>query len=377
MILTGSKNNAGDFLIKYRAKKLFEAIRPDRKIIDFNAWEPVNEKKLEVINQSKCLILMGGPALQKNMYPGIYKLTENIDEIKVPITTMGIGWKSSGGNWKDTYDYPLADTTLKLLERIKSDGIKASVRDFHTLNVLSFKGYKNFLMTGCPAYYDLDNIEKNFDLPIKISKVAFSLGVSFINSPSMEEQMKTQILSLRQRFKDNDFEVVFHHSLDEQKFIKTHGSTLKHNQRHNEFADWLIKKKISFADISGSAENLINYYSQVDLHVGYRVHAHIFMNSVKKLSLLISEDGRAKGCQSAINGMMVNGYHDIKNHLIAKAMSKLGFSVDRFYSNKYSKEEIHKILNYEFYSNGHKSKQTNQLIKENFKIMHSFLKNLP
>ena len=93
MILTGSKNNAGDFLIKHRAKKLFEATRPDREIIDFNAWEPINKKKLDVVNQSKCLILMGGPALQKNMYPGIYKLTENIDEIKVPITTMGIGKK--------------------------------------------------------------------------------------------------------------------------------------------------------------------------------------------------------------------------------------------------------------------------------------------
>lgn len=377
VILTGSKNNAGDFLIKHRAKKLFAAIRPDREIIDFNAWESIDETKLEVINQSKCLILMGGPALQYNMYPGIYKLPANLDEIKVPITTMGIGWKSPKGNWKDTYDYPLSDTTLKLLDRIKSDGLQASVRDFHTLNALGFKGYDNFIMTGCPAYYDLDSIEKEFELPAEIKKVAFSLGVSFINSPLMEKQIKTQILSLRERFKNNDFEVVFHHSLDKQKFMQAHGSALKHNQRHNEFADWLTKQNIGFVDISGSAENLINYYSNVDLHIGYRVHAHIFMNSIKKLSLLISEDGRAKGSQSVINGMVVDGYHDVKEHLFFKVLNRLGLPVDRFHSNKYSNKEIHQMLSYELRTQGHRSKQSSALVRENFLFMKLFLKSLP
>lgn len=39
VILTGSKNNAGDFLIKCRAKneKLFAALRPDRDIVDLDA----------------------------------------------------------------------------------------------------------------------------------------------------------------------------------------------------------------------------------------------------------------------------------------------------------------------------------------------------
>ena len=167
VILTGSKNNAGDFLIKYRAKKLFESIRPCREIIDFNAWQAIDEKKLEVINQSKCLILMGGPALQKNMYPDIYKLPTNLDEIKVPITTMGIGWKSVNGDWANTYDYKLSSSTVNLLDRIKDDGILSSVRDFHTLNSLQFKGYDNVLMTGCPAYYDLKSLNQPFEVSEK------------------------------------------------------------------------------------------------------------------------------------------------------------------------------------------------------------------
>ena len=65
--LTGSKNNAGDFLIKFRAKKLFKELRPDREIIDFNGWEKFDDEKLKVVNESKALLLVGDPALIKGM----------------------------------------------------------------------------------------------------------------------------------------------------------------------------------------------------------------------------------------------------------------------------------------------------------------------
>lgn len=377
VILTGSKNNAGDFLIKHRAKKLFEAFRPDRHIIDLNAWEPMDDKKLELINSSKALILMGGPALQRNMYPGIYKLPSNLDEITAPIATMGIGWKSVKGNWQDTYLYSLNDTTIKLLDRIKADGLTSSVRDFHTLNVLASKGYDNFLMTGCPAYYDLEHIDKPFKFPETINKVAFSLGVSFIQSPSMEKQMKAQILRLKKYFAEQNFEVVFHHALDADKFLKTHGATTTHNKRHNEFAKWLATQNIAYVDISGSAENLINYYSQVDLHIGYRVHAHIFMNSVKKSSILISEDGRAKGSKSVISGMVIDGYNAYRDTFLHKIANKIWSNFDRYEANACAVDEIINTINYEIKTQGHKGKQSSQLVQVNCNFIFDFLNKLP
>ncbi len=71
VVLTGGKNNAGDFLIKYRAKQLFTTFRQDRQIIDLNAWEKFDPQKLQTVNASKALILLGGPSLQKNMRPDI------------------------------------------------------------------------------------------------------------------------------------------------------------------------------------------------------------------------------------------------------------------------------------------------------------------
>lgn len=377
VILTGSKNNAGDFLIKYRAKKLFSVLRPDREVIDIDGWKAFDIKTLKTVNSAKALILMGGPALQMEMYPKIYPLTKNLDDITVPIVMMGVGWKSMNGEWKDTYDYSLSQDTLCLLKKIQLSGLLSSVRDFHTLNSLACKGFDQIIMTGCPAYYELDSIGKEVVFSGKINKVAFSLGVSFISSHSMEKHMKQQILKVKNYFVESELEVVFHHALDPSTFLKVHGATQQHSLRYNQFATWLKEQNISFVDISGSAENLINYYSQVDLHIGYRVHAHIFMNSLSKLSVLIAEDGRAKATRLVIGGIVIDGFKRIKTGLIVKVMKKFLPLVDSFIVNEESTEDIINHIKYELLSKGHRTRISRILIDENFNAMKNFIGRLP
>lgn len=377
VILTGSKNNAGDFLIKYRAKKLFAALRPDREIIDLDAWKPFDQATLELVNNSKALILLGGPALQAHMYPGIYALTGNLDDIKVPVTTMGIGWKSISGNWQDTYDYPLAAGALQLLRKVEASGLPMSVRDFHTLSALAFKGFDNVLMTGCPAYYDLDYIGKPVQLPEKVRKVAFSLGVSFIESPSMEREMKAQILRLKEYFQGAEFEVVFHHGLNPEVFLGVHKDGQEHNERHREFAQWLQERNIPYVDISGSAESLINYYSAVDLHVGYRVHAHIFMSSVAKPSVLVAEDGRGKAVEKAVGGLVISGFEHYKVNIVAKLLGRLLPAYDRYRPNQNIAKDIEAALHYENLSGGQRLCGSRLMIDRNYEVMKSFIVRLP
>jgi len=375
--LTGGKNNAGDFLIKYRAFKLFEKFRPDREIIDFNEWEPIDDDRLEIINKSKALILLGGPGILPYMYPNIYKLRDNLNDIKVPIIMMGLGWKDSQGDWLNTYTHSFSQDSIKLLDRIKKDGFLSSVRDYHTYNSLRFQGYDNILMTGCPAYYELDYINKDIKNPI-IKKVAFSLGVSFIHSVSMEAQMKKIILQLKDKFNNKKFDVVFHHSIDFDNMIKVYGkSHKKHIEKHLEFIKWLEKNDISYVDISGSAENLINYYSEVDLHVGYRVHAHIFMNSISKFSILINEDGRGKGVKNTINGIVIDGYIKMKKDIVSKILNRLFKNYDRFIENPYAVEEVMNNIDYEIKTNFNRLKISRNAIDNNFNIMKKFIKQLP
>jgi hypothetical protein len=377
VILTGGKNNAGDFLIKHRAGKLFAALRPDREIVDLDGWLALDAEALELVNDSAALILMGGPALQEHMYPRVYPLVPKLNAIKVPIVAMGIGWKSARGEWEDTYTYPLAPDTLRLLDRIRDSGSLSSVRDFHTLNVLGARGYDNYLMTGCPAYYDLPSIGARVPPLDTIRKVAFSLGVSFVRSASMERLMKEQVLLMKEHFKDSRFEVVFHHSLDPDKFLRVYAGSKRHNVRHNAFAKWLEGHGIPYVDIAGSAENLIAYYESVDLHVGYRVHAHIFMASQSKLSVLITEDGRGKATRDVIGGMVVDGYQRFRSGLAFALPLLRHASLDRYVANESSAHEIIRLTEYESASDGQRTGASRKVIDHNFQQMQRFLAQLP
>jgi len=376
--LTGGKNNAGDFLIKYRAFNLFKIFRRDRDIIDYNEWEKIDDEKLKVINGAKALILLGGPGIVYNMYPnGAYKLRDNLNDIIIPVVMMGLGWKDSQGDWEDTYQYKLSFDSMKLLKKIENSGYLSSVRDYHTLNLLQLKGFKNFLMTGCPAYYDqkyINNRKYNFST---IEKIAFSLGVSFVQSRSMEKQMKNLILKLYKIYSQN-LEIVFHHSLDENTINLVYGqASLNHYKKHKEFSLWLDSQGINFVDISGNAKNLIDYYSKVDLHIGYRVHAHIFMNSIDKYSILLNEDGRGKGVDKVLGGTTINAYNKYRRDFPSRVLSRLFQSYDRIESNQYIEEELFNILQYNNKTHNQVIQRAGKLIDSNFTIMKNFIKQLP
>jgi len=375
VILTGSKNNAGDYLIKYRAKRLFASIRPDREIIDIDGWKAFDEKTLELVNNAKALNLMGGPALQKNRYPCIYQLCHHLDDIKVPVVTMGIGWKSHDGAWDKSRNYPLYQTTLELLNKIDASGFKSSVRDYHTLNALQHKGYKSFVMTGCPALNDLEHLTAPKLETGEIKKIAFSLGVSFLESKEMESQMKSLILNLRDYFVNVEIEVIFHHSL-EQNFLNTHNATNTHLVGHQKFAEWLSGNSVKYKDISGSAENLIDCYSEVDLHFGYRVHAHIYMTSMGKRSVLISEDGRGKALKFVCDGLILDGVDSILSSFFHKALRKLRISSGYKVASSIPNEAVEQLV-YEIENEYPRMRKSQILLKDNFNTMEAFVRQLP
>ena len=385
VLLTGSKNNAGDFLIKYRAKQLFQAIRPDRELIDVDAWKDRDDQLLATFNGAKAVILMGGPALVPDMYPRVYRVLGDIDDIKVPIVTMAVGWRAFPGEWPQTYSYQFNEQSLELLKRVESSGYQSSVRDFHTLNVLLHNGFRSFVMTGCAALNDLNFIGKPYPEKPVINKVAFSLGVAFTKNKEHEEGFKKLATGLRDKYKDKQFDVVFHHSLNEGTFHEAYkrrsgNRPSRFFEKHLEFTKWLGDQGITYTDISGSADNLVNYYSQVDLHVGYRVHAHIFMSSVNRLSLLISEDGRGKAQRDVMNGLVIDSEFlrsiDIRHSKFIKSLMKLRL-VKKAFVNRFIAEDVLANLDYEGSTNFERIKRTRTMIDLLHEKMKAFLQQLP
>jgi hypothetical protein len=375
VLLTGGKNNAGDHLIKLRAKLLLQYFRPDREIVDLNGWEPFSEDTLNMVNHAEALILTGGPALQRYMVPNVYALCDNLEDITVPVLTMGIGWHSKLGSWESTHHYALNHKTKLLLDKIERSGYLSSVRDYHTLNVLSSDGKKSFLMTGCPALYDIDCVADEIVIPNKINTIAFSLGVSLQDSKKMFQQMQDIVRMLSKNYPETDLKVVFHHSFGE-KYLKAHGANNKLYDAQKRYIAWLDKENINYVDISGDEQKLISYYRNVDLHIGYRVHAHIFMSSISKPSILLSEDGRGKALKDVLGGVVFDAYKSVKTGIMSKVMHRLSIPYDMYVPVENVVDDVMQALDYEI-SNGIRLYMPKDAIRKHYPVMKRFLEQLP
>lgn len=373
--LTGSKNNAGDYLIKDRAFSLLSELRPDRSVVDMNGWEAIDERKLDLINRSKALILLGGPALQTRMVPNVYQLPSSLEAIKVPIATMGIGWKSNSFGIGEAVGAKFNKPSLKLIERLKVDGLQLSVRDYHSYALLRGMGCTNVQMTGCPATYALGELDEQHTLPGRIGKIGFSLGVSFIRSKKMRTLMIKTLRLLADRYPAADVEVVFHHSLSEQ-IVETESGTVEHLTAHRRIRDELKSIGFNCVDISGSADNLKAYYDEVDLHIGFRVHAHIYMTSMRRPSVLFSEDCRGAGLKEVLGGHIYNAIENIRDDFIGKIARKFRI-MDTYNVPNGLTESVIEILAHDVDTGYAKFQHAFCAADKNFSRMKSFIDSLP
>lgn len=377
VILTGGKNNAGDFLIKYKAKKLFAEFRPDREIVDWDGWKPLTREQLDIVNDSRALLLVGGPALQGDMYPRVYPLTPNLDDIKVPVIMMGVGYKEENGHWMNTHFYPLSSSTRQLLRKIDASGYKSSVRDYHTLNVLMAEKMRHVIMTGCPALYETTHIGKPYEGPESPDKIAFSLGVSYHHDTGMRRQMLLLIGTIAQTFGKEKVTVYLHHRISRED--PSHGSMM----------DAIEKIGVQQKMIAGTEKELVEVYGGCDFHVGYRVHAHVHASSMSRPSILINEDSRGKGFYTVMSGMVMDGYYSLPKFnrpgasLMYKAMGavKKAFSVGKkrlpMEPYEFLHEDVIAHMKYEMENGFPRLAQSRAAIDSHFERMRTFLQQLP
>lgn len=77
--------------------------------------------------------------------------------------------------------------------------------------------------------------------------------------------------------------------------------------------EWLERRGVDVRDLSYSCEGF-SAYNECDLHVGFRVHAHIYNLSQRIPSVLIEEDGRGWGAVEALG---------MKSHLDVKPRTRI------------------------------------------------------
>lgn len=287
IVLTGALKNVGDYLIAERAKALISYYKPNAEIVDISRYESLDDR-LELINSANAVILAGGPGYRPNMYPSIFKLTKNLDHIQVPIICMGMGWRGFPGDDENVYNYKYDSLSQKFLERSSQD-YYLGCRDYLTERTLKNNGFKNTLMTGCVAWYDMNYITKDYVLHNKVENIVFSNPAETKNTLQAIEVIKL----IKEKYPNAKLYCAFHRGIEADN----------HTNKKEAEASKLLKRNAEILgyeilDLSHNLDSM-KIYDEADLHIGYRVHAHIYCISHYRKSILIEEDGRGRGVNEA------------------------------------------------------------------------------
>jgi len=300
ILLHKAKGNVGDLFIIERARGLLERVRPDRK---FEVWDrevPFTDAHLEKVNAAAALVLTGGPGYQPRAYPNVYPLHEDLGRITAPIVGFGVGWKAQTGDWAEAAAYRWPEQTRRLLEKMEGSGAVSSCRDYLTVAALRANGFSNHTMTGCPTWYR--GGEPAFvEPPAGKPRIAYTPGA--LNSDRREiAACDLAVLETVRRLGAGEVTVAFHHPVAQAEFEAHYSAKAWKRYESNlmPLLDHLRAAKIEYVDLSADREKMRATYAGFDLHVGFRVHAHLHFLSEGKPSVLIAEDGRGRGVIDAL-----------------------------------------------------------------------------
>ena len=281
-LLHGASINAGDFLIAKRSRELLEYVFPEALITEYYRNESI-EPYLYEINNHNILILAGGPGYVNGFYPMCAPLVPDLSMIKIPIMILGMGWWGNTSLSNYLYNYKYSAPMLELLKRASHDSKSLTCRDYLTTSVLRNNGFDNVVMTGCPAWYYIpfvfDTGYKKGTLP-NVKKIC----ISDCANPQLYPMMMDLIKHIKKLFPETDIRVVFHRGMNNVK---------------EEMIKYFETNGIEHIDIAYSSDGF-KVYDNCDLHIGFRVHAHIYNLSIRNLSILIGEDSRGMGVNTAL-----------------------------------------------------------------------------
>ena len=310
VVLSGARNNCGDYLIADRAQRLFDRFLPEANRIMLDRTRPFPEESLRAMEAADLVVLAGGPLIRGNCAEALNlaetALSGRLQGMRASFVIMGGGGKLpepfSTGRLK------LTEATRILFDKIEASPFYSGTRDFESLVLMRNAGYGNFRFTGCPALYSPDDRA----LPVKpfmqdrISTVVFSCGAPGGMCPDAIVQHMKILDALRKLMPETKIVAAFHHSTDPGEYANVYNGTCPDG--------WIRLRRqieatgVECADLSGGLDRMLALYSNADLHVGYRVHAHVLMTSWRKPSVLIAEDGRGSGMADVIAGKVFRAW---------------------------------------------------------------------
>jgi len=375
-LIKRAKKNVGDFLIWERAKELLEKHTKKHDFLVLEGWKSLDNRLAE-INKTEAVIICGGPGYQKGFYPRVYPFLKHVTKLKIPIIPFGLGWNGKPMYRPDKFSFN--DASKSILTYIHEKCRATSCRDVITKNILDRYGFKNAMMTGDPAWYNLRSIGKRFERPKNIKRIAVTPPAQAI----FYKQAVTLMGALKAVFRNAQLFLVFHRGMKSDRYTpKGEARYLQKLKREAE--------KMDYQTVNAAYDtSKIEFYQKCDLHVGYRVHGHIYFLSIRKPSFLLQEDGRGLGFSKSLGlpDVPARGPKISESvYQIASLSTRVSNVLDRVLSNSVihpsvlrdAVETLLKNIRRELTSGFSSFRNLSKLIDEHYyPIMSEFLKTLP
>ena len=289
--ITGAIKNVGDYLIGARARKLLREFVDD-DIVNINRFQGLTQHT-ETMNAARAVILCGGPAYTQSIFPKVYNFGEEFNKINSPIIPFGLGW--SGKPFGHPEKFQFNEESRIKLDKIHSEINTSSCRDEITESVLHQQGYSNVTMTGCPVWYDLGSIGKEMS-ENAIKRIVFTTPAK----PGLIRQNHQLMKILQRVFPDAELICSFHRGIKRDRY-----TGLKKGTFYQLMAADAKRMGFKIVDVAYDLAKT-DFYRECDLHVGYRVHAHLDFLSRRHPTMLINEDGRGQGMAQSLNLPVLN-----------------------------------------------------------------------
>lgn len=297
--LSGAYKNAGDYLIEQRAVELLRYVYPEAELVRILRRDVAEH--IEEINRCDRALIGGGPVFQQSLR-NYMPLELYTSEIRIPTMILGGGWYGDSGSSSAVRKYRFDAPTRRFLEAVYGSGFGFSCRDVHTLTVLKANGFPKTVMTGCPAWYDVRFVGR--DSFRSESREIRRICVSDPARPCNTESALALVDYLREAFPRAEIRFLFHRGMERDALTAE-----KWAEPLRRCAAQLREKGVAVRDISYGAEGF-SAYDDCDLHIGFRVHAHLYNLSIRNRSVLIEEDGRGGGANETLGLPSLRAYDD-------------------------------------------------------------------
>lgn len=306
-----ASGNVGDLLITHSAIQMLKALKPSCEVVCFFRGEQLTSR-LGLINRARAII-MPGFAVRNELYPKTYQFTDQLGDIKVPIIPLGAGWKSFPGDEADLAAFVYPDETKDFLQFLSRQVSRFACRDDFTYKAFASHGIENCLLTGDCAWYDLPSLGRPMKQPDDVKRLVFTTP----HDKLFKGQAKALASLLARRFPKA------------QRICVYHGVPLPHELEIGRRAkDYGFNSVYASHDVAN-----IEFYKDCDLHIGYRLHAHLAFLRKRVPSILMCEDGRGLGAiaslgiggvrawqRASATGTVAN-YRRLAGNLVSKALA--------------------------------------------------------